>query len=239
MIDKIKILRRVVLVYIEDFKNVCKYGLSAPKKYQLLYVVTEDIRFSFGGGEDRPIEEFGAVTSNGWSARKHSILESQRETVKNCLAAWGQGNKLRDSNEFARLMAKAKDNTDMEKYSKFVKARLDEVDEMLNEAKKEQALRTRHMINRFEFREKYGIGIAIDQDGEIIQYNEGHHRIAVAVHLGLPVIPVTVRAVHPRAIENGHWSAHRMRSISFEKEQKKPKFYRKICCALKGNWLVK
>ncbi|WP_313526728.1 hypothetical protein [Shinella sp.] len=45
------------------------------------------------------------------------------------------------------------------------------------------------------------IGIAIDADGRLVRHTNGKHRMAVALALGLPRIPVEIRLVHARWLQ--------------------------------------
>lgn len=45
------------------------------------------------------------------------------------------------------------------------------------------------------------IGVAIDADGRLVRHTNGKHRMAVALALGLPRIPVEIRLVHARWLQ--------------------------------------
>lgn len=45
------------------------------------------------------------------------------------------------------------------------------------------------------------IGVAIDADGRLVRHTNGKHRMAVALALGLPRIPVEIRMVHARWLQ--------------------------------------
>lgn len=52
-------------------------------------------------------------------------------------------------------------------------------------------------INGFEQgKGKDDLGVAVSREGKLIKINRGLHRLAMAQYLGLPTVPVTVKAVH-------------------------------------------
>ena len=189
------------------------YGFDAPKKYQLLYVETSKISLSFGGGCSRPLEKLGAISDEGWAVSTCSILESQSGTIQNCHQAWRNRIPLRNSREMERLSTKIKADSNTKCKTQYIKAlkqiekRLDAIDGLLSQAQKEKTLKTRKSLSKNAFREKGGIGVAIDEKGNVIQYNQGHHRLAVAFYLGIKVVPCCIRCVHPLAVKSGHWAS--------------------------------
>ncbi|MDR5874410.1 hypothetical protein LPL18_000345 [Halomonas sp. CUBES01] len=52
-------------------------------------------------------------------------------------------------------------------------------------------------LNGFDQRKgKDDIGVAVSRDGTLIKINRGLHRLAMAQYLGLPLVPVKVKAIH-------------------------------------------
>lgn len=57
------------------------------------------------------------------------------------------------------------------------------------------------------------IGVAIDADGRLVRHTNGKHRMAVALALGLPRIPVEIRMVHAR------WLARQSEKLGLEPKE--------------------
>ena len=82
-------------------------------------------------------------------------------------------------------------------------ARYAALDRLIEDVRKTRRLKSQRELNPVAFRERHGINVAIGRHGDIIKLEGGTHRLAIAHHFGLHVIPVCVRIVHPDALRNG------------------------------------
>lgn len=81
-------------------------------------------------------------------------------------------------------------------------ARCAGLDKIFNNTMKCHRILTRKELTKRNFREMHGIGVAIGRNGDVIWFNDGAHRLAIAKHLKLEEIPVCVHLVHAEAVRN-------------------------------------
>ena len=75
-------------------------------------------------------------------------------------------------------------------------------DRIFAEVQTSGRLRTRSEERPDGFRERGGIGLHVGPDGRLFKGRDGHHRFAMALALGLPVIPAMVGVVHRSALRH-------------------------------------
>jgi hypothetical protein len=74
------------------------------------------------------------------------------------------------------------------------------LDRIFEQVREEGRLRTRMEIDPGSFREDGGIAISIDEAGRLLHSGNGHHRLAIALVLGLSRIPAQLHVIDPAAI---------------------------------------
>lgn len=83
--------------------------------------------------------------------------------------------------------------------------RAERLEEMIAEIRATGRLLERREIERWVFRERGGIQVAVARDGCIMKAWEGDHRLTFAQAIGIGAIPVSLVAIHPHAMVNGAW----------------------------------
>jgi hypothetical protein len=103
--------------------------------------------------------------------------------------------------------------------------RYDRLDMLAREVELHRRLKTRKELGVASFREKGGINVALGRSGEVIKLEGGSHRLAIATHFRLPVVPVCVRLVHEDFVKSGGFrkllAASRVCSPAYEISQEK------------------
>jgi len=88
------------------------------------------------------------------------------------------------------------------------------LEEMIEDMRRTGRMRTRAELDRWAFRERTGVGVAIGRDGTLMKTKDGGHRLALARALDLPAVPTATVAVHPDALRNGSWERLARRSAA-------------------------
>ena len=91
------------------------------------------------------------------------------------------------------------------KNDKDIDGRLKKLDNLFESMLLRKELYSRKQLKGFSFREKNGIGVAIDRNGQLIWLADGAHRLAIAKYLKLEKVPVTVLLVHEEAVTSGRF----------------------------------
>jgi len=83
-----------------------------------------------------------------------------------------------------------------------VLSRCNRFDQLKEALEKGERLVPQKQMNPRNFRERGGIGVAIARNGDLIWFDNGAHRLAIAHFLRLKEIPVCIHMIHAEAVEN-------------------------------------
>jgi len=126
---------------------------------------------------------------------------------KLALEKLSSGKSWEDVGEYNRLreIIKILGSCDHCKTQDDIDARYAKMDVMIEEVHAQGKLKTRQEFGHVLFRELGGINVGIGRDGTFIKLQGGTHRLAVAVHFDLPVLPICLRIVHEDYVRSGHF----------------------------------
>lgn len=190
--------RRAMLA---DYKNRRNFGPEAPKFAEQLWVDPHEI---VKAGKIASSKQSGRVIDTWPDGALSPLMESS--SIKACLQHWRDGLAWDQTGIIAQMLKAIERNgkVDRLRNEDDLRVRYEELDNIFIETKKEMRLKTRAELVPGNFREEGGILVHISPDGEPVFGKKGHHRLAMALALGLTRIPVQVGAVHRDAIASLH-----------------------------------
>jgi hypothetical protein len=109
--------------------------------------------------------------------------------IKYCFEHWDNGVPWEHTGAYEVYAAQTGANIDK------VVTRYKKLDRIFETVRSEKRLRSREELNPKNFRETGGVRINIGPSGELIFIDGGHHRLAMALILELPVIPAQVGCI--------------------------------------------
>lgn len=199
-----------------DLVELIRFGSGHPKKYELLWVRTQDVEKGFKVW--RP-HHAGVVRNRSWQLGLVDVDDAcggipgvaRRRVEKN--ESW------EECGELERVILERKNNGQSHEpadhdFQKHWDRRYSQLNSVIDEVRETRRLRTMaEFLRSGRFRERGGIGVSLDDDGRII-LTEGHHRFGIIKGLGIEKIPVALYAIHPRFMETPDWKAQleRLRS---------------------------
>jgi hypothetical protein len=221
------ILRRLRInagIIRRDIRNRLRYGVDAPKAYQLMYCRPRDIRYHSAYVSSSLPDDCATVV--------RAMARDLRELRHHLLSVVADGDwdlprvPLANVPPFRITMEKLASGLSWEEGGEYDRMRaiiavqgwcdgcettedLDHryrlMDAMISHIEVHRQLKTQRELPEYRFREMGGINVCIDRHGEIIKLEEGTHRLAVACHFDLPAVPVCVRLVHVDCVRSGRF----------------------------------
>lgn len=225
-------MRRIVKVFLNvsavlffDLKAVALYGLSAPKKFQLLYVDPNQVvsrcvtpfrdeigvtpgelnKCVVGGEWDQP--EALPLADRNWYKLVGNIIDRDID--------WESGGEM----DRIRKLVRDKGVFDGCKNERDIVQRFQTLDEIVAFAKKNKKIKSKREVSPLNYRERGGVSVVVSRNGSLLKSTDGNHRLVIAQKLCLSYIPVTVHAVHPDAINSGAWNMVLQNSNNLRKVQ--------------------
>ncbi len=198
---------KLAVILLFDLLGFLRFGPRAPKKYELLYVETETV--TMGYQDSRP-HHLGVVRDKYWSLPLVGVENACDEIPKYARKRTAVGETWESCGELERVISHRrnyKKSTDprTKDFQDHWQTRYGALDVLIEELKETRRLRPqREFRPQSHFREKEGIGICIDAEGNTI-LTDGHHRFGISLGLGLAFIPVALHAVHPGFMKGKNW----------------------------------
>lgn len=198
-INKIK---NRINIYSRDLKNISKYGLSAPRFNERIWVDPRQIEYMIERDEVKRVTGYhrsqaSAVVIN-WNKVENLKPITDEFRIQYCYGHWKEGKSWEELGVIDH-MSKSK------KYGSWsrekIKSRFEMLDQAFRETKKEGRLKTRQEIDPENFRESGGILVHIGKNGQPIFGGNGFHRLAISKVLELEKIPVCIGMVDKDAIQ--------------------------------------
>lgn len=194
--------RKLMSWYKRDLFNRIRYGSESPISCERIYiepsqvnrVIGENI---FGAGDS------GRVVGGDWDLLTSSIYDFPKYII--CHERFLNGKSWRDAGAYELMLALINNNPGLDgcRSIEDIVERYKHLDKIYCEIKKHDRLMNRQEIWPGNFRERDGVYVHFDRDGNIIFGGGGCHRLAVSKILQLKVIPAQVGVVHEEAL--GFW----------------------------------
>lgn len=203
---KVVILKsyRTVQNFPADVRNVIRFGINAPKRYQTIFIDPQDVKFVVAEPfRYKPMRMSGKVMDGDWDRRGYSFTKSTarifiRRRIHHNLP-W------QETGAYERMMKKIAEFGFADGCSGIedVVQRYNELDKLISHLKAGGRFLSRRDICPENFREFGGVVIHIGRSGELFGSEKGNHRLAIAQELGLQCMPAQVGVVHIEAVRSG------------------------------------
>jgi len=208
---------RRIRQYIYDLTTKIRYGRYAPLKYQTLYVNPAGIagiaRESFIRQTGSTPESYPAIMVDGdWDLEVSELWPSDfLESSERVFRRVRFGQTWEELGVYDFFMGEIQRTGKVDRCQSLgdLEHRYQTLDKLIEEVKRVGFMRRQQEVHPTPFREKGGVGVFITRTGRVVFAGSGHHRLGIALGLGLSVIPVCVLAVHSKAMTNRRWHARK------------------------------
>jgi hypothetical protein len=184
---------------IQDGLNRLRWGPDAPRFAECAWIDPMTVRWFDRKGT---IWRSATVVSGNWDLTSQRPIE-QDPVLRIASAHWIEGLSWEQAGEIERMeqtIARLGSHEGCRTRVDIVE-RCTRLDAMFETIAREGKLRTQAEVEPGCYREMGGIGMHFGPGGQPIRAGNGRHRFAIAMILGLKVIPVRVGAVHHSAID--------------------------------------
>lgn len=200
MSTKKQLLQRI-RIYLRDLKNIIRYGWSAPRYKERIWVDPNSIEFMIDREEVKRITGIHRNQASGivvdWDQVKNLKPIEDQYRIEYCIKHWEKGKSWEELGVID-FMSKTKKYGDWPREK--IKARFEMLDKAYNETMKLGRLKTRKEINPKNFREEDGILVHIAKDGKPVFGGNGFHRLAIGRVLKLDKVPAEIGIVDKNSI---------------------------------------
>jgi hypothetical protein len=183
-----------------DSYNRLRFGPAAPKYAERIWIDPRACHHYLEiPGYYR--SHTGRVETGPWPHHAQQPVE-EHPAVRAACRRWAQGLPWEATGELERMadLLSIGNRSDGLRDEDQVHARCEELDRIFTTVRLEGRLRTRQQLDTTAFREMDGVGFHVDADGRLVKAGGGYHRFAMALILGLPLIPAQIGVVHRDAI---------------------------------------
>ena len=213
----IRLLAKIVGALATDVKNLLKYGTGCPTKFQLVWCNPNDIQLStryfipraakyLTSDQELDVRKLKSeynkfVSFADWD-REIAPIDSV-SIISRCKRRYGQNRTWQDVGEFTWMLKNIRQNGEQDGCFNTgdIVVRCERLDFLKTSLENGGNFLTQGSLRKLVFREMGGIGIGIGRHGELIWMKDGAHRLAIAQHLGIKKMPVSLVLVHGKAIE--------------------------------------
>jgi hypothetical protein len=187
-------------VVCSDVVNVTKYGLMAPLYAERIWIDPLQCKFRIKGYPG----ESGSVIESTWPPHKENeiTLLEEHKLFEYCVEHWVNGVPWHNVGVYENMekLIFERGTLDGCKNIDDIVNRYRKLDEVFEEVRKDNRIKTRKELNSKNFREEGGIRINIGPLGELVFGPGGQHRLYIAIILGLRLIPSMLGCVHVDSI---------------------------------------
>jgi len=207
-----RILRNCATIAL-DLVTIVRFRETTLRKYQLLWVKPSEIRYGFA--LNRPTCGPWLVSLESFRGSRVALPDVRLGLIEVCRRVAIENLSWEDAGEKEnlRMLQVARGGGVSLKFSCWFERRYSELDSFLADIRLTGKMKTRRELGADNFRERGGILVGIDGDGEPILLT-GHHRFFLAHALRLAKIPVAVTIVTREAVQSGSWLAFRNSHLS-------------------------
>jgi hypothetical protein len=178
-----------------DLNNRAKYGADCPRFAERIYVTPENC-YGISTIKKRALG-WGPHTSgkvvDQWPNSDDVLPITSLVKIQFCLDHWVNGVVWEHTGAYEYYAKKGKNLSE-------IVAKYRRLDVIFEDVKAEGRLKNQQELNPNHFRELDGIRINIGPAGQLIFADGGTHRLAMAIVLGLGIIPAQVGCVHTDAL---------------------------------------
>lgn len=198
----IKKVEERIQYYSRDLKNIMRFGFSAPRFKETIWVDPRRIEYMIEREEVKRVSGFHRSRASGvvidWDKIKNIKPITEEFRVQYCFKHWKEGKTWKELGVID-FMATTKSYGNWPRSK--IKARFQMLDKAFEETKKTGRLKTRKELDPSNFRENGGILVHIGKGGQPYFGGNGFHRLCIAKVLELEKIPACVGLVDHNAIK--------------------------------------
>lgn len=199
IVGRILNLRHTLRALWRDAAQRRKYGQSAPKYGEQVWIHTKDC----GNAIQAPISRrrSGKVLAGDWDLDSQPVRDLPK--IAYCLRHWGDGQSWEDAgaHEFMIDLIRKRGRVDGVNNEQEIAERFARLDVIFKEVRTQGRLLPAHVVKNGGFRECGGVYVHIGRDGQPLFGHGGNHRLAIALALDLPHFPAQLGVVHPDALD--------------------------------------
>ncbi|MBL1437509.1 MAG: hypothetical protein COB08_015080 [Rhodobacteraceae bacterium] len=154
----------------------------------------------FAVGQKTSHRKSGLVVGGDWDQQRKPISEIPK--IHYCLRHWHDSLSWEDAGAFDHMLELIQQKSgavDGLTNLKDIKVRYANLDRIYAQVKADSRLQAVETIRGKTFRKSGGIFFHLDRKGKPLFGNAGHHRLAIALSLGISHIPAQLGLVHPDA----------------------------------------
>jgi hypothetical protein len=210
ILKQIKLLKRSYEYIGRDIKNIFRYGFSAPKFAERIWVDSQSISKALIGSitdlsrqKVSGRKDSAKVVDFSLSANKVTPINEVKK-IRFCIEHWVNGKTWENTGvyEYMREVVRERGGyADKCKTIDDIVKRYKRLDLIFEQVKREGRLRTMKELRLGNFREQGGVLLHIGPDGELFFGGGGAHRFAIAYILKVP-LPAQIGVVHVSAIDH-------------------------------------
>lgn len=168
-----------------------RYGAGAPRYAERLWINPQQV-MGIDARQRKALRwtrrSSGQLVDAWPSDRVQPIADHPK--IRFCLAHWQQGLSWEDAGAVAYYQQKGSMSESA------LRERLQRLDTIFNTVRAEGRLRSMQELNAGNWREEGGVRINIGPQGELVFFDGGTHRLAMALALGFTIIPAQLGVVH-------------------------------------------
>ena len=181
---------------LRELANRCRYGVSAPRPYERLWIDPRSVERATAWFDAR-----SAAVVHQWPPAPDMPFEDHPHVAR-ALAHWRDGSSWQDvgAQDYMLRQIAHRGRQDGCLDLDDVLRRFARLDAMHGRVGRDGRLLTRQELSPRAFRERGGIVIHIDPRGRPIAGDGGKHRLTVARLHGLTAVPVCLGVVHVDAL---------------------------------------
>jgi hypothetical protein len=181
-----------------DVTNRLRYGRAAPRYAELIWVDPRHIQWALVGRSDYATCS-GRVIDIDAELRRTSVHDTPR--VRSSMARWVDGEPWERTADYRVMLDAIRAGKDWAgcRTEADLARRFAALDQLFDDTRSAGRLLARKELDPRAFREEGGILVCIGSGGEPLLY-DGFHRFAIALILGLPVMPAQLGYVDRRAV---------------------------------------
>jgi len=199
--------KRIITGYKRDLYNISRYGWTAPRFAECVWVNPHNCNMFIPGDIIRefcgiaPRAASGMVLRSSWPFEQ-ALQITEHPKIKCCIDHWVNSIPWEKTGVYEymeKLIEQRRNGVDGCKNKEDIVRRYEELDLIFEQIKKEGRMKTRYELTNSNFREMGGPYIHIGRDGKPFFGGGGFHRFAIAHILQIPY-PAQIGCVHVSAI---------------------------------------
>lgn len=197
---------------LRDISNLIRYGIDAPRYAEQIWIEPHKISYVIHNkSKFIPTICSGFITNIDRFFRYHPLADTDQ--FRSCIAHWIEGIPWENTKDYIIQLEGIKNGQFWVgcKSEEELRSRFMRLDQMFDETKQTQQLKTRKQLDSKTYREEGGMVVCIGKHAEPLLF-DGYHRLSIALILNLATIPAQLGCVDYRAID----SLLRYRSARFQ-----------------------